>query len=163
VFFRRYGLNDTLTVVLNAILLFVVLVYVYPMKFLAMLLFTNHKYVHDGQVLLIGMKEGQTTTLMIIYGLGYSVIYALFYLMYKNANRQAKQLELTAREMFETKTISSINMFSVLIGIFAMIMALILPIKISGLSGFSYFLIPIAYTFWFNYRGKKSRKLFPKQ
>src|SRR5476651_972449 len=34
VFFRRYGLNDGLTVVLNGMLLFVVLVYVYPMKFL---------------------------------------------------------------------------------------------------------------------------------
>jgi uncharacterized membrane protein len=33
-FFRRYGLRDTLTVVLNAVLLFVVLFYVYPLKFL---------------------------------------------------------------------------------------------------------------------------------
>src|SRR6476659_5088671 len=33
-FFRRYGLRDTITVVLNAALLFVVLFYVYPLKFL---------------------------------------------------------------------------------------------------------------------------------
>ena len=33
-FFRRYGLQDTLTVVLNGALLFVVLFYVYPLKFL---------------------------------------------------------------------------------------------------------------------------------
>ena len=33
-FFRRYGLQDTTTVVLNAALLFVVLFYVYPLKFL---------------------------------------------------------------------------------------------------------------------------------
>src|ERR1700704_843358 len=33
-FFRRYGLQDNLTVCLNAILLFVVLFYVYPLKFL---------------------------------------------------------------------------------------------------------------------------------
>src|SRR5436309_694365 len=33
-FFRRYGLQDTPTVVLNAALLFVVLFYVYPLKFL---------------------------------------------------------------------------------------------------------------------------------
>jgi len=160
VFFRRYGLNDNRTVLLNAILLFVVLVYVYPMKFLSMLLFTNHNYVHEGQVLQIGMKDGQTTTLMLIYGLGYSVIYALFYLMYRNANRQAKQLELTPREIFETKTISTINLVSVLIGILAMAMALILPKEYSGYSGFFYFLIPICYTFWFSYRGKKARQKF---
>src|SRR6266436_10360999 len=33
-FFRRYGLQDNLTVCLNAVLLFVVLFYVYPLKFL---------------------------------------------------------------------------------------------------------------------------------
>src|SRR4029079_1289143 len=33
-FFRRYGLQDTVTIVLNAILLFLVLFYVYPLKFL---------------------------------------------------------------------------------------------------------------------------------
>src|SRR6266513_2403400 len=32
-FFRRYGLQDHLTIVLNAVLLFVVLFYVYPLKF----------------------------------------------------------------------------------------------------------------------------------
>src|SRR5258708_221116 len=33
-FFRRYGMQDTLTVCLNGALLFVVLFYVYPLKFL---------------------------------------------------------------------------------------------------------------------------------
>src|SRR5438132_2805264 len=33
-FFRRYGLQDNLTVILNAVLLFVVLFYVYPLTFL---------------------------------------------------------------------------------------------------------------------------------
>src|SRR5689334_14510630 len=34
VFFRRYGLDDTRTTLLNMVLLFVVLFYVYPLKFL---------------------------------------------------------------------------------------------------------------------------------
>src|SRR5207237_6793219 len=33
-FFRRYGLQDNLTVILNAVLLFVVLSYVYPLNLL---------------------------------------------------------------------------------------------------------------------------------
>ena len=32
-FFRRYGLQDNVTLILNAMLLFVVLFYVYPLKF----------------------------------------------------------------------------------------------------------------------------------
>src|SRR5207245_9272063 len=37
-FFRRYGLQDNTSVVLNGVLLFVVLFYVYPLKFLFTLL-----------------------------------------------------------------------------------------------------------------------------
>src|SRR6185295_16751485 len=37
-FFRRYGLQDTWTVFLNSVLLFVVLFYVYPLRFLTMAL-----------------------------------------------------------------------------------------------------------------------------
>lgn len=40
-FFRRYGLQDGTTVTLNVILLFVVLFYVYPLKFLFGLLVTR--------------------------------------------------------------------------------------------------------------------------
>jgi hypothetical protein len=37
-FFRRYGLQDGFTIVINAVLLFVILFYVYPLKFLFSLL-----------------------------------------------------------------------------------------------------------------------------
>ncbi len=33
-FFRRYGLQDAYTILLNSVLLFVVLLYVYPLKFM---------------------------------------------------------------------------------------------------------------------------------
>src|SRR5687767_12608155 len=33
-FFRRYGLQDGYTVILNSLLLFVILLYVYPLKFM---------------------------------------------------------------------------------------------------------------------------------
>src|SRR5438128_3811905 len=39
VFFRRYGLHDDATIWLNAALLFLVLFYVYPLKFLFTLVF----------------------------------------------------------------------------------------------------------------------------
>lgn len=38
-FFRRYGLDDGLTTTLTGVLLFIVLFYVYPMKFLFSTLF----------------------------------------------------------------------------------------------------------------------------
>jgi hypothetical protein len=46
VFFRRYGLQDYLTMHLSAVLLFVVLFYVYPLKFLFTALM-DELLVHD--------------------------------------------------------------------------------------------------------------------
>src|SRR5260370_31595856 len=56
-FFRRYGLHDNLTVCLNAVLLFVVLFYVYPLKFLFTFLISLSTGGH-GQVRLPGGVEG---------------------------------------------------------------------------------------------------------
>jgi len=44
VFFRRYGLHDVITITLNAILIFLVLFYVYPLKFLLTLIFSDQIY-----------------------------------------------------------------------------------------------------------------------
>ena len=44
IFFRRYGLDDLWTIVLNCMLIFVVLFYVYPLKFLFTLLFSDQIY-----------------------------------------------------------------------------------------------------------------------
>lgn len=159
VFFRRYGLNDPVTVSLNGILLFVVLIYVYPMKFLSQLLFTGGKYMYHGEKIEM-IHIDQTRTLMIIYSIGYSVIYLLFFLMYLNARKQAQHLELTPKEAFETNTIAYINLISALIGISVILIAMILPDGYSGLSGFFYFVIPICYSVWFGSRGKRSRMLF---
>lgn len=159
IFFRRYGLNDPLTVTLNGILLFVVLIYVYPMKFLSQLLFNGGSYMHNGEHIKM-IHADQTCTLMVIYSIGYSVIYLLFFLMYLNARKQSEHLKLTPKENFETNTIAYINLISALIGIVVIIAALMLPTGLNGLSGFFYFLIPISYSIWFGMRGKRSRMLF---
>jgi uncharacterized membrane protein len=160
VYFRRFGLNDRVTLVLNGILLFVILVYVYPMKFLALVLFGSGKYVHDGHTLPMISSYHQTLSLMLLYGAGYTIIYLLFYLMYLNARSKAVHLELTPKEIFETNTVAGINLLSVMTGILAMAVALILPERLCGLSGFVYFLIAICYSVWYSYRGKKGRMLF---
>src|ERR1700749_1375425 len=47
-FFRYFGLNDAWTVALNAALLFVVMVYVYPLKFLFNVTFLSNHYTENG-------------------------------------------------------------------------------------------------------------------
>jgi len=158
-FFRRYGLNDGLTVALNGMLLFVVLVYAYPLKFLFGLLFFDNVYTVNGHTHEM-ISTLQTPTLMLIYGAGITAINLLFFLMYLAAKKQAKELKLTPVEAYETQTIIYLNLTLTLIGVTAMTLALLMPVKYSGFSGFFYMTIGPAYWFWYGYRAKKARKIF---
>lgn len=91
-FFRRYALTDEITVALNTALLFIVLFYIYPMKYL-------FSFV-TGQIR--GAMDGRT--LMIIYGLGFVGIFALYLLMYVHAWRKRDELELNQVECHDTIT-----------------------------------------------------------
>jgi uncharacterized membrane protein len=158
-FFRRFGLTDSWTTALNGALLFVVLSYTYPLKFLATVVFSfNTFYSHGHKYTMI--NDAQVPTLFYVYNTGYVVIYLLFYLMYRHAYRHADRLELTPYELFETRSMMYINLINVLIGAIAIAATYVLPENMNGLSGFTYFLIPVAYTIFFSLRAKKSKKLY---
>ena len=147
-FFRRYGLNDAWTVALNGMLLFVVLIYAYPLKFLSGMLFYDNTYALNGHLYQM-IRGAQIPTLMLIYGTGFTVIYMLFFLMYANAKKHAKELKLDPIELFETQTIIYLNFTCASIGVIAMLLAWLLPVEYSGTSGFFYCTIGFAYFFWF--------------
>ena len=89
-FFRRFGLGDGPMIVLNSILLFVVLLYVYPLKFLSTLVLGS---LVDPTGL-AAIEPAQLSQLIIIYGLGYAV-FAVFFLMYLYALRRRDLLPKT--------------------------------------------------------------------
>lgn len=154
VYFRRFGLNDGFTITINAVLLFVVLIYTYPLKFLFELITSSEKL--QGKMI----HPGQIQPLMLIYSAGFMSIYILFYLMYRHALKFTRELELTPAEQYETKTVIDINLICICICLIAITIAIVSPVY-AGLSGFTYFLFPVAYTVWFSYRGRQRRKLFP--
>ncbi len=159
IFFRRYGLTDPWTIILNGILLFVVLIYAYPLKFLFSLLFTNNSYLLNGQVHEM-ITTYQNSDFMIIYGTGFTAINFLFYLLYSNAKKYANEIKLNKKEIYYTQTVRYINLISTFIGVGAILIAMLLPVENAGESGFFYFTIPLAYIAWFIYRGKRSIKIF---
>ncbi|HEV8375938.1 MAG TPA: hypothetical protein VGR38_06840, partial [Candidatus Polarisedimenticolia bacterium] len=87
VFFRRYGLQDRITLALNAALLFVVLFYVYPLKFLFTLVvgqFTGGDRavrLPDGSLESV-ILPGQSATLMLIYSADFVAVFLLFALLF---------------------------------------------------------------------------------
>jgi uncharacterized membrane protein len=162
-FFRRYGLSDALTATLNFVLLFVVLFYTYPLKFVFTGLFnevTGHSELREaGGKGAAWIAADQAPGLMAIYGVGYAAVFLIFVLLYLNALRNRYELELTAVEIFDTCTSMLESGFQVFVGLLCAGVAVILPPNLGGLSGFLYFLIPIGMTIIGMRRGSARRRL----
>jgi uncharacterized membrane protein len=135
-FFRRYGLHDLGTISINAVLLFVVLFYVYPLKFLFTVLINGSVL---GDVSAYGTSH-QMREVMVLYGVGFSLVYILFVALYWNAWRQRQTLDLSPAEVFLTR--SSMVQFSAMscVGLVSTAIALLAPRGYSGYAGFVYFL-----------------------
>jgi uncharacterized membrane protein len=133
-FFRRYGLHDIPTITINGVLLFVVLYYVYPLKFL----FTVLTAAWIGQDVSAYGSGTQMRELMLLYGVGFTAVYLLFTALYWNAWRQRDHLQLNPSERFLTRSamveytcVASVGLLSILIALFA-------PRGYAGLAGFVY-------------------------
>jgi uncharacterized membrane protein len=145
-FFRRYGLQDNFTAWLNAFLLFVVLFYVYPLKFLFTWLISNLTGAHgmvrlsDGTMARMVENE-QTSKLMIIYGIGYVAVFFIFVLLYWHAYRKRFALELNELERFDTRNEMQENGINVAIGLVSISLASIGGPRYGGLAGWTYMLL----------------------
>jgi uncharacterized membrane protein len=82
-FFRHTGLQDPWTVFLNSVLLFVVLFYVYPLKFLTSSLLAAWFGLGSGS-----SDLGAGNALLLLYSSGVVLIFGTFRLLYRHA-RQA--------------------------------------------------------------------------
>ena len=160
-FFRRYGLNDNFTIWINALLLFVVLFYVYPLKFLWSFLvdavFGFHANAHalDGTAV-APITIGQIPTLLTIFGLGYAAIFLIFALLYYHAYRKREQLELNELEIHDTWNNIVDNLLHVLIGLLSISISLITR---SGLGGLVYWLIGPVQFINGSIMGKRRRRI----
>src|ERR1043166_7415293 len=145
-FFRRYGLQDTVTIVLNAILLFVVLFYVYPLKFLFTFLVSKFTGGHgevrlpNGNIESMLENESQMGQLMLIFGIGYLAIFVVFVLLYVHAYRRRKQLELNTLESFDTVSSIQESGLNCLIALISMSLVWFGGYRLSGLAGMTYML-----------------------
>jgi uncharacterized membrane protein len=119
-FFRRYGLDDGFVMWLNAALMFVVIFYVYPLKFL----FTALMDLWLGFSTQVGsttadvvetIDQGQWPLLMVIFGVGFIFVQLVFVLLYWRAYALRGTLELDAREASITR--QEIRGFLILAGI----------------------------------------------
>jgi len=99
-FCRRYGLDDGTARFLTCVMLFLVLFYVYPLKFLFNLSITGLVF---GGGPPITITSPQLSALLAIYGLGFAAVYGALTLLYWHAYRLSETLQLTELEIFDTR------------------------------------------------------------
>ena len=99
-FSRRYGLDDTITRFLTCVLLFIVLFYVYPLRFLFNLSISDMLFGRSVTAPLI--RESEVSTLFSIYSFGFAGVYLAFTLLYLHAWRLRDALGLSEIEKLET-------------------------------------------------------------
>jgi uncharacterized membrane protein len=135
-FFRRYGLRDTPTVWLNSALLFLVLFYVYPLKFLFTLL-TDQLLGFADEVI----EPSQNPLLMTIYGAGFVAVQLVFALLYLRAYSLRNSLKLDAHELSVTREEIQGFLLGILVGLASVTIALLGGAGAVSWAGYVYLLI----------------------
>lgn len=143
-FFRMYGLNDFRIIVLNLFYLAVILFYVYPMKFLFSLLISNwtginlfEKATSQGLTILTVSDFPQ---LIILFSIGYLLIWLFLYLMHRHVLNLQDQFDFTRYELLFAHKEARGALWNALIGAAGIVLALV---NLEWLAGTCYLLIPV--------------------
>lgn len=155
--FRRYGLQDGISTMLNLVLLFVVLFYVYPLKFLFGLLaagwtgqLVQATWADGAQgvgmimhgTLVPALRDNQWPMLMKVYGCGFLAVYSVLLLLEVHAwrLRDELELELDAYERHVAVEQMQEQALALAIGVLSVGIAVLLPSHLAW-SGFAYLLL----------------------
>jgi uncharacterized membrane protein len=169
VYFRRYDIEDGLTMVLNSALLFVVLFYVYPLKFVWTFL-ANMVIRGDPRVrlpsgeMVYPIQRDQGDAMMIVYGLGFVAVFGIFTLLYWHAHRRRAEMGLNELEVHDTRVEIVSNLLYVAVGLVSIAFA---AFSVGGgasaaLSGFAYALLGPVHTAHGRLAGKRRKQLEQK-
>jgi uncharacterized membrane protein len=149
-FSRRYNLHDEFTIAVNSGLLFVVLFYVYPLKFLFGIVTRS---------VTPPPHQSAARLLFTLYGVGYFGIFLFFFLMYRHALQKKDELELNPAEVHDTRTHIYMHLANMTIGAVSVLLAWTLPTGALGIAGLIYFLIGPAMGIIGSMRGSRRRKV----
>ncbi|HZT61155.1 MAG TPA: TMEM175 family protein [Pyrinomonadaceae bacterium] len=166
-FFRRYGLNDNFVVWMTAALLFVILFYVYPLKFVCTFVINNLAGVRTAVVSPDGttvpaVRGGQVPTMMVMVGIGYSAVFTVFTLLYRHAYRKRAALGLNELEVYDTRHGLQENALMAAVGLLSVCIAAFAGPRWFSLSWLVYWLIgPIQFLHGWT-MGRRRRRIEEK-
>jgi len=145
-FFRRYGLEDFLTMVLNGAFLFLVLFFAYPLKFLATFLWRLVLGDRAASDAMFAIPDGSTWSnyelhvlMMVFYSAAIAGVFGVLALLVLRAWVKRDELELDVLERF--LTLQSIGHHLLTVGVALVSLAILAFGAQPGYSGVVYFLL----------------------
>lgn len=139
---RRYGIENTFTIIISFGLVFVLMIYIYPLRLVFSSLFA---WISSGffPSEFVIASYADLSSLFIFYGLGFAAISALLGILFLYAYNKGNTLYLTEIEniltQYEYKSWFVMSSTAFLSAVFAIVM----PLKIAIFAGFFYILLPI--------------------
>ena len=155
---RQFGLDDMPTTVLTLGLIFVVLVYVYPLKLMMTTLFTFISGGYFPSEFQITSAE-QMAGLVCVYGLGVFLLSIIFTLLYGRSLALRERLCLNELEITSTRSEVYIWGTYALVALISVFWGWLMPVKLAIHGGFVYFLLPVAIPIISMHFGKQIRAL----
>ncbi|WP_051275691.1 TMEM175 family protein [Aestuariibacter salexigens] len=137
---RRYGLEDGPSIVMSCVLVFLVLVYVFPLRLMMQGLFA---VLSDG-FLPSEMRYSsvdEVRFMFIFYACGFWALSANFFVLFHYALKKREQIGLSEQEVFQTETDKQSWALTNVVPLVSMLIALYAQDQNIGWSGFAYFLL----------------------
>jgi hypothetical protein len=140
-FFRHYGLEDGTTIVLNVLLLFVVVFFIYPLKFLFQTFIGLWMGLlgavadlpvlsEQGRQAYEALRPTQWPALMAVFAAGYVAVFGLLWLLHRHALRRADALDLDAVERLHTHSAIREHREHVLVGLASIAVTVVLDVRV---------------------------------
>ena len=139
-------------------LLFIVVFYTYPMKFMFTRLISG-SLMGIGPGIDDGMSEASGRILMAVYSGGFVALFVTFMLLHWNALRQRDKLALDPLTLYDARASIRRHSISVSLGLVSVAIAVLLPIRFLSFAGLIFFLMAPAHGVFGYVNGRKRERL----
>lgn len=154
---RRFGLEDSRSVFLSLLLIFVVLIYIYPLKaiYSGAIHFFSGGYFESYFDL---SSYDDLRIMFVIFGIGFASLSDVIVLLNNHAIAKAKDLALSEVEIFDTHTERMHWLMNMIVPVFSIVLAISLPDRLVVVAGIIYATFAILLP-WYSIRRMRLRKL----
>lgn len=148
---RHYGIEDVYSTRLSLALVFIVLVYVYPLRLVAELTLASMSGGVLAEAPIQTMLVSDLRALYTVFGIGYAATALIFLFLHRHALALADALELSRGERIRTQTLCTRWLAVIVIALASTVLGLVLPMgrdtnaPLDSAPGLIYILVYVAF------------------